>query len=97
MFGFIIAIAAGFATPHLEKPLAEPLVNTIKSQIPIEDGEVRLIAFMLAMFVAALVCAAIGAGSTFGIIIGGIVGYFGTRIVARVQSATKGATDEDES
>lgn len=90
MFGFLISLAAGFLTPHLEKPLAQPLAEAIKGQIKVEHTEMRLLAFMIALFIAAVVCAALGTGSMFTVVVGGAFGYFGTRIVDMIRSAIDG-------
>lgn len=90
MFGFLIALGAGFLTPHLEKPLAEPLSQTLKGKIDVAPAEMRLLAFMIALFVGAVVCAALGTGSMFTIVIGGTLGYFGTRIIEMVKGAIDG-------
>lgn len=90
MFGFLIALGAGFLTPFLEKPLAEPMAKALETQIKIEPAEMRLLAFMIAMLIGAICCAALGTGSMFSIVIGASLGYFGTRIIDVVKSAVDG-------
>ena len=90
MFGFLIALGAGFLTPHLEKPLAEPVAQALKGKIDVAPGELRLLAFMISLFIGAIVCAALGTGSMFTIVIGGTLGYFGTRIVEMIKGAVDG-------
>lgn len=90
MFGFLIALGAGFLTPQLEKPLAEPLAKAIEGQVKVAAGEMRLLAFMIALVIGAVVCAALGTGSMFSIVIGGALGYFGTRIVEMIKGAVDG-------
>ena len=87
MFGFIISIGAGFAAPFLEQPLAKPVAKAVDKWVKIDEGELTLLAFMIAMLFAAILCSFFGTGSTFGVIVGGILGYFGSRIVEAAKSA----------
>lgn len=82
MLGFLIAIAAGFATPHLEAPVARPLAKMMEKHFTVEASEVRLIAFMVAMLAAGVVSALLHSGMTFWVILGGAIGYFGSRLIA---------------
>ena len=45
---------------------------------------------MLALLIAAVVCAALDAGGMFSVVIGTSLGYFGTRIVEMVKAAVDG-------
>lgn len=82
MFGFLVAIVAGFVTPQLEEPLARPLVRKLGKVMTFEGAETRLIAFIMAMLVAGIVSALLESGSAFWVILGGALGYFGVRLVA---------------
>ena len=82
MLGFLAAIVAGFVTPQLEAPLARPLARKMEKYITLEASETRLIAFILAMLAAGVASALLASGSTFWVILGGALGYFGTRLVA---------------
>lgn len=85
MLGFIVAVVAGFLTPQLEGPVVNPLVKALEGHIKVEPTEARLMAFMVAMIVAAIVAALISSGTAFWIVLGGVLGYFGTRIVEVVK------------
>lgn len=87
MLGFLVAVAAGFATPHLEGPVARPLAKMMEKYITLEVSEIRLIAFMVAMLAAGVVSALLHSGMTFWVILGGALGYFATRIVAATREA----------
>jgi len=50
---------------------------------------------MIGMFVAAVLSTTLGTGSVMGLIIGGILGFFGMRIIHTVQRVIKG-NDEAE-
>ena len=80
MFGFLIALGAGFLTPHLEAPLARPVIRALGRYLPIDQNEHRLVAFLIALLGAAVLASLIDSGSTFGIVIGTILGYFGLRL-----------------
>jgi len=95
MLGFLVAVAAGFLTPQIEGPVAGPIVKALEGAITIEPQERRLIAFMVALLAAAVIAALLDSGTLFGIIIGTILGYFGTRIVAKFKQVVE-ARNEGE-
>lgn len=85
MLGFLIAAAAGFLTPQIADSLADPVIKAAAPHITIEPGERRLVGFMLAMLAAGIAAVLLHSGTPFWVILGGVLGYFGTRIVAAVQ------------
>lgn len=85
MLGFIIAAAAGFFTPLIGGPLVDPIVKALGNHITIEADERPLVAFMLAMLLAGIASALLVSGTPFWVILGGILGYFGSRIVDAVK------------
>ena len=95
MLGFLIAAAAGYLTPHLEGPVAGPVSKALEAYFPIAAFEKRLIAFMAALLGAAILAAVFNTGSVFGIIIGGILGYFGARIFAVLKKVIEGRRDPE--
>ena len=90
MFGFIIALAAGFLTPHAEEPVARPLIKALGPVLKIEEGEHRLVAFLVVAFGATIVVDWLDTGSPFWIIAGLTLGYFATRLVAAAKAALDG-------
>ncbi|MEO0931149.1 MAG: hypothetical protein AAFY14_10960 [Pseudomonadota bacterium] len=95
MLGFIIAVAAGFFTPLIGGPLVDPLVKALGNHITIEADERPLVAFMLALLIAGTASAVLASGTPFWIILGGILGYFGSRIfdAAKKVMAERNAAD----
>lgn len=87
MLGFLAAIAAGFATPHLEAPLARPAVKLLGRYITIDAEELRLVSFIIALLIASVVAVLLASGSPFWIVIGTTLGYFATRLVAAAKVA----------
>lgn len=85
MLGFLIAAAAGYLTPQIADSLADPVIKAVARHITIEPGERRLVGFMLAMLAAGTAAVLLHSGTPFWVILGGVLGYFGTRIVAAVQ------------
>jgi len=85
MLGFLIAVAAGFFTPLIGGPLVDPIVKALGNHITIEADERPLVAFMLALLAAGVASAILVSGTPFWIIAGGILGYFGSRIVEAVK------------
>lgn len=90
MLGFLIAVAAGFLTPQLETPVAAPIKKALEQHMPVTPNETRLIAFMVALVAAAILSALMESGTTFGIIIGAILGYFGMRIYTVLRKVIEG-------
>ncbi|WP_156788530.1 hypothetical protein [Roseobacter sp. CCS2] len=95
MLGFLIAAVAGFLTPQLEGPVAGPIVKALEGYFPVMANERRLIAFMAALLVAAILAAAFDSGSVFGVIIGAILGYFGPRIFEVLKKVVEGRRDSE--
>lgn len=90
MLGFMVALIAGFATPHLVEPMARPAARAMSREIPIEPEELLLVAFMIAMLVAALIAAASGESNAFAVMLGGILGYFAVRLMAMIRRSVDG-------
>jgi len=93
MFGFLIAVAAGAVTPMIEGPVARPLAQAMNDNIELADGELRALAFMIAMIIAGLLCALFSSGSALGLAVGGTLGYFGMRLVRWLQRIIEGKRD----
>ena len=93
MFGFLIAVAAGAVTPMIETPVARPVAQALTQRMEFSDGELRALAFMIAMMVAGLLCAIFGTGSALGLAVGGTLGYFAVRIVRIIQRISEGRRD----
>ncbi len=93
MLGFLIALAGGAATPYVEGPLARPLAQAIKDVVVLEEGELRLLAFMITMVLAGLLCALFGTGTPAGLAIGGTLGYFGLRLLRWLQRIIEARRD----
>lgn len=87
MLGFLLAIAAGFLTPYLEGPLARPLAKAVSGFVPVGPEELRLLSFMIAMIGAGVAANLLNSGATFWVILGGVIGYFLTRIVDGLKTA----------
>jgi hypothetical protein len=95
MLGFLVAAVLGFLTPQIEGPVAGPIVRALSGYFTIEPNEARLIAFMVVLLVAAICAVLLASGTTFGVILGAILGYFGTRIVAVIKKLIDGRTDTE--
>lgn len=81
MFGFLIALIAGFVTPMLDAPVARPIARMAGKNVTLLDGELRVLSFMVAIIIAGFVCALFSAGTPLGLAIGATLGYFGTRLL----------------
>ena len=90
MLGFIFAVIAGALTPHAIGPLARPVAKAIADQIEVEENELPLLSFALLMVLAGIACAIFDTGSPAGLAVGGLVGYFATRLVALVKRLLDG-------
>ncbi len=87
MVGFIFAFLAGFLTPHVEPALAQPLARALSRHMPVEAGETRVLALLVALAGAGVLCALFDTGSPLGLVIGGGLGYFALRLLAAAQKA----------
>ncbi|SMX32372.1 hypothetical protein [Octadecabacter ascidiaceicola] len=85
MFGFLIAVLAGAATPMIEAPLARPVARMMGEGFDVKDTEMRALAFMIAMIIAGILCAVFSSGSALGLAVGGSVGYFAMRLLRTAQ------------
>ena len=88
MFGFLIAIGAGFLVPHIEQPVARPIVAQLRRFLTVKDTETTAIAIMVAMLGAAVISTILNTGSAIGLSVGIFIGFFATRILAAAN--TKG-------
>lgn len=95
MLGFLVAALAGYFTPQLEGPVAGPVVKFLEGYFPVAPAEKRLIAFMSALIAAAICAALLDSGTTFGVIAGAVLGYFGTRIYDLVKRTIDARRDGD--
>jgi hypothetical protein len=87
MITFLIAIAAGFATPFFENLVGDRIVARLTKHLVVQPGEPTLISFVLSMLIAGLlVMAFVGGGSPFWFVLGGLLGVFGTRIVGLIRT-----------
>ena len=85
MLGFLIALVAGGVTPMLEGPIARPVARMLADHIDVAEGEVRILAFMAALIVAAILCAVFSTGTPLSLAIGAALGYFGMRLARLAQ------------
>jgi hypothetical protein len=90
MLGFIVAVVAGWLTPAVEAPLARPLAKALAPRILVEPGEMRALAFMIVMLAAGIVAELLDSGSAFWVILGGAIGFFGTRLLAALRAVIEG-------
>ncbi len=81
MLGFIIAVAAGFLTPYADGPLSGPLIARAAPLVNITPTETRLVSFMTLMLIVGLLAMILHTGSSFWIVLGGIIGYFAVRVI----------------
>ncbi len=95
MLGFIIALAAGAATPKIEDFAARPLARALGQKIEVFDDELPVISFMIAMLGAAILSAIFSNGSAVGVILGGILGVFAVRLVRFAQQLIEGSASSD--
>lgn len=93
MLGFLFAIAAGAATPKIEDMAARPLARLFGTNVEVFDDELPVLAFMIGMFVVAILSTIFSNGSALALIIGGALGYFGLRLVRWGQRIVEGTDD----
>jgi len=93
MFGFLIAVIAGAVTPMLEGPVARPIARMMGNNVEFADGELRALAFMVAMIGAGLLCAVFSTGTPLSLAIGGTLGYFAVRLARWAQRIMENRPD----
>ncbi|MEM1301387.1 MAG: hypothetical protein AAGH17_02295 [Pseudomonadota bacterium] len=87
MLAFILAIAAGYATPHAEPQVKKFVNDMTMDDVAMDAGDSRALTFILLMLaVTVLQVLAQSDISAFVIIAGGGLGLFGTRIVAAIRN-----------
>jgi len=89
MFGFLIAVAAGFLTPQVQATVV-PMIAKPLEALNIEEKEHDLLGFMVAMLGAGFLASLFGHSSPFGIAVALVIGYFATRLIAIVQGMMSG-------
>ena len=80
MLGFIFGLIGGFVTPSLDGALARPVAKAMSGFIEVEEGEIRLLGFLLVMLIVGILCAIFNTGSVPGVLVGAALGYFLLRI-----------------
>lgn len=88
MFGFLIALVAGFLTPQLQASIA-PVVAKTLAALDITEKEHDVLGFMIALLGAGFLASLFGNQSPFSIAVGVVVGYFATRLLLILQNMTK--------
>lgn len=95
MLGFIVAVIAGFLVPMIEKPVTMPVVKFLGGYLKVDPSETRAVGFMIAILGAAIVAALLDSGTTFGIVLGAVLGYFGQRLYALLRRIIDARTDPE--
>ena len=95
MLGFLVAVIAGFIVPQIDRPVTTPLVKFLEQYFKVEANETRAIRFMIALRAAAILAALLDSGTTFGVILGAVLGYFGMRIYALLKRVIEARTDAE--
>ncbi len=90
MIGFILAVVAGWLTPAVEGPLTRPLAKAMAPRILVEPGEMRALSFIIVMVAVGVLAELFDSGSTFWVILGGAIGFFGTRIIGALRVVIEG-------
>ncbi|MBE0413011.1 hypothetical protein [Yoonia sp.] len=85
MLGFFVAVIAGYMTPQITEKLADPVIRTVARYITIAPAERPLVGWFLALLAAGVAAELLESGSPFWVVFGGVLGYFGKRIVAAAQ------------
>jgi len=80
---FFLGFAAGALTPFAEPMVRQALESVALSKIPVEQGEMDLLTLVLLLLAAAVLS---GGGSAFALLLGALLGVFGKRILAAIQS-----------
>ncbi|MEL6548700.1 MAG: hypothetical protein AAFQ54_00490 [Pseudomonadota bacterium] len=88
MLAFILAIAAGFASRLVQEPLVGALEKVLLDKIDIKTEDALALSYAVCLLVVGiLVALSASTVSAFAILLGGLLGLFGTEIVAAIRKA----------
>ena len=79
---FILGALAGYAVPHVEPHVKRAVEQVALKEIEVAASEMDLVTLVLLLLAAALLT---GGGNSLALLVGALVGLFGTRIVAALQ------------
>lgn len=96
MLGLIIGAIGGFFSPRLVETAARPLAGAVSKWVAVEEGEMSLLAYMIAMVLAMIVANLLSVDAFFMVMVGGVLGFFGLRIKdAIMKASSKNETESD--
>lgn len=79
---FILGAAGGYATKHME-PLLKDWISTQESEAwSLNAEEIRILSFGFCLLAAAVLAEVFASGNGIPLMLGGLVGVFGTRLMA---------------
>ncbi|MEL6916012.1 MAG: hypothetical protein AAFP13_16070 [Pseudomonadota bacterium] len=88
MLAFVLAIAAGFACRYVEEPLVGALEKVLLDKIDIKKEDALALSYAVCLLIVGVLVALSSAEvSAFAILLGGLLGLFGTEIVAAIRKA----------
>ena len=95
MLGFLVAVAAGLLVPQIEGPVTTPVMKFLGTYFKVDPSEKRAVSFMIALLAAAILAALLDSGTTFGVILGAVLGYFGIRLYELLKRIIEARTDDN--
>ena len=86
MFGtLVLGIIAGAAAPYVEPQIKKILENALMAETALSAVEMRAFALAICLLVGALASWLLSDGGAVALTLGGALGVFGPRLIARVR------------
>ena len=82
----LLGIAAGFGAPYAEPHVKKAVDGLLQAEAPMTATELRMFAFAVCLFGAAVLALLIGEDSGIALAFGAALGVFGPRIIGRIQN-----------
>lgn len=83
----ILGILAGIAAPRVEPQVKGALDSVLLSEVPLSETELRLFSFALCLLAAALLAMIFGKPHALALALGGALGVFGPRLMAKYKAS----------
>ena len=86
MLAFILAVIGGFASRFVQEPLVGSLEKVLLDKIDIKTEDALALSYAVCLLLVALIVLLVGSSvPAFALLLGGLLGLFGTEIVAAIR------------
>jgi len=82
LFTLILGAIAGYVAPMVEPQVRKAMQGANLSKLDVAEGEYDMLTLLLMLLAAAVLAYVFGTGGAISLILGGIIGVFGKRLLA---------------